>query len=81
MQEVVQSYINNGDFFSCGNIQRRIIYTYEQDFSKHAQNKIIPKIRLIWNYVSSQLVKENKKFIYRLLREGARAKDYETAIM
>lgn len=54
---------------------------YEQDFSKHAPIEMVPKIRMVWNSIPSQLAKENKKFIYGVVREGARAKDYETAIM
>ncbi|MCD7772528.1 MAG: DUF4143 domain-containing protein, partial [Ruminococcus sp.] len=54
---------------------------YEQDFSKHAPKEIVQKIRMVWNSIPSQLAKENKKFIYGLVREGGRAKDYETAIM
>ena len=52
-----------------------------QDFSKHAPNDIVPKIRMLWNSIPAQLAKENKKFLYGLIREGARAKEYETAIM
>lgn len=44
-------------------------------------HEIVPRIRMIWNTIASQLAKENKKFIYGMVREGARAKDYETAIM
>lgn len=51
------------------------------DFSKHAPIEIVPKIRMVWNSIPSQLAKENKKFIYGLVREGGRAKEYETAIM
>lgn len=50
-------------------------------YPKHAPNEIVPKIRMLWNCIPSQLAKENKKFIYGILREGARAKEYETAIM
>lgn len=59
----------------------RILAAYEQDFSKHAPIGIVPKIRMVWNSIPSQLAKENKKFIYGLIRDGARAKEYETAIM
>ena len=62
-------------------IQQRILAAYEQDFSKHAPNEIVPRLRMLWNSIPSQLAKENKKFIYGLVREGARAKDYDTAIM
>lgn len=51
------------------------------DFSKHAPNEIVPKIRMLWNSIPSQLARENKKFIYGLVREGGRAREYETAIM
>ncbi len=81
MPEAVLSFAENGDFNEVRNIQKRILASYEQDFSKHAPNEIVPKIRMLWNSIPSQLAKENKKFIYGLVREGARAKGYETAIM
>lgn len=81
MPEVVQNFVENSDLNVVREIQQRILIAYEQDFSKHAPNEIVPKIRMIWNSIPSQLAKENKKFIYSLVREGARAKDYETAIM
>ena len=81
MPEAVQSFVDDKDFKEVREIQKRILVAYEQDFSKHAPNEIVPKIRMLWNSIPSQLAKENKKFIYGLVREGARAKDYETAIM
>lgn len=81
MPEVVQNFSENKDFSEVRSIQKRILSAYEQDFSKHAPNEIVPKIRMVWNSVPSQLAKENKKFVYGLVREGARAKDCETAIM
>lgn len=81
MPEAVQSFVENKDFNEVRDIQKRILAAYEQDFSKHAPNELVPKIRMLWNSIPSQLAKENKKFIYGLLREGARAKEYETAIM
>lgn len=81
MPEAVQSFIENKDFNEARDIQKRILAAYEQDFSKHAPYEIVPKIRMIWNSIPSQLAKENKKFIYSLVREGGRAKEYETAIM
>ena len=81
MPEAVQSFAEDGDFNEVREIQKRILAAYEQDFSKHAPNDIVPRLRMIWNSIPSQLAKENKKFIYGLVREGARAKDYETAIM
>jgi len=81
MPEAVQSFAENKDFNEVREIQKRILAAYEQDFSKHAPNEIVPRLRMLWNSIPSQLAKENKKFIYGLIREGARAKDYETAIM
>ena len=81
MPEAVQSFIDDKDFNEVRNIQKRILAAYEQDFSKHAPIEIVPKIRMVWNSIPSQLSKENKKFIYGLVREGGRAKDYGTAIM
>ena len=81
MPEAVQSFAENKDFNEVREIQKQILAAYEQDFSKHAPNEIVPRLRMLWNSIPSQLAKENKKFIYGLVREGARAKDYETAIM
>ena len=81
MPEAVQSFAESKDFNEVREIQRRILMAYEQDFSKHAPNEIVPRLRMLWNSIPSQLAKENKKFIYGLIREGARAKEYETAIM
>ena len=81
MPEAVQDFIENKDFNNVREIQKRILNAYEQDLSKHAPNEIVPRLRMLWNSIPSQLAKENKKFIYGLVREGARAKDYETALM
>lgn len=81
MPEAVATFTDTKDFSKVRHVQQNIIHAYEQDFSKHAPIEITPKLRLIWNSIPSQLAKENKKFIYGLVREGARAKDYETAIM
>lgn len=81
MPEAVQSFSENKDFNEVREIQKRILLAYEQDFSKHAPNEIVPRLRMLWNSIPAQLAKENKKFIYGLVREGARAKEYETAIM
>ena len=60
--------------------QNRILNSYEGDFSKHAPNETVPRIRMVWQSIPSQLAKENKKFVYSVLRKGARAKDFELAI-
>lgn len=81
MPEAVRNFAENKDFNEVREIQKRILTAYEQDFSKHAPNEIVPRLRMLWNSIPSQLAKENKKFIYGLIREGARAKDYEMALM
>lgn len=81
MPEAVLRFSENKDFNEVRDVQKRILAAYEQDFSKHAPHEIVPRIRMVWNSIPSQLAKENKKFIYGLVKEGGRAKDYETAIM
>mgnify|MGYP005956085325 FL=1 len=81
MPEAVESFAENQDFNEVRKIQKRILAAYEQDFSKHAPNEVVPRLRMLWNSIPAQLAKENKKFIYGLVREGARAKDYETALL
>ncbi len=81
MPEAVQAYTDNSDFNEVRDIQQRLLTAYEQDFSKHAPNDVVPRIRMLWNSIPSQLTKENKKFIYGLIKEGARAKEFEMALM
>ena len=81
MPEAVKSFVEHKDYNEVRKIHNKILKAYEQDFSKHAPNEIVPRLRALWNSISSQLAKENKKFIYALLRDGARAKDYEIALM
>lgn len=80
MPEAVAKFIENNDFSEVRKIHRQILEMYESDFSKHAPNEIVPRIRMLWNSIPSQLAKENRKFIYSLVREGSRAKDYELAL-
>lgn len=81
MPEVVYNFSENMDFTEVRVIQENILKAYEQDFSKHAPNEVIPRIRMLWNSIPSQLTKENKKFIYGLIKDGARAKEYEMAML
>ncbi len=81
MPEAVQAFVDNRDFNEVREIQQRILAAYEQDFSKHAPNETVPRIRMLWNSIPAQLAKENKKFIYGLIKEGARAKEYELAML
>ena len=80
MPEAVVSYIENNDLKMVRTIQQKIIIGYENDFAKHAPNEIVPKIRMVWQSLISQLAKENRKFIYGQIKKGSRAKDFETAI-
>lgn len=80
MPEVVLSYRTQNDFKEVRVVQKRILTAYEHDFSKHAPSDIVPRIRMLWNSIPSQLAKENKKFIYGAVKPGSRAKDYELAL-
>lgn len=80
MPEAVKEYAETKNFQTVREIQAEILDSYVRDFSKHAPINELPRIRQVWESVPTQLAKENKKFIYGLLREGARAKDYEMAI-
>jgi len=81
MPGAVSSWLDTRDYSIVESRQRDILETYENDFSKHAPKNIVPKLRYLWDSIPSQLAKENKKFIYGLVREGARARDYEGAML
>lgn len=80
MPEAVAVFAETRDWKQVRKVQTHILNAYEADFSKHAPKEIVPRIRMVWQSIPSQLAKENKKFIYGVLREGARAKEYELAI-
>lgn len=80
MPEVVSTYIQENDINLVRKIQNRILEAYQQDFSKHAPVEIVPRIRMLWNSIPAQLTKENKKFIYGQIKQGARARDFELAL-
>jgi len=80
MPEVVASFIAARDYGKVREIQKRILIAYEQDFSKHAPNETVPRIRMLWSSAPAQLARENRKFIYGLIRQGARAREYELAM-
>ena len=80
MPEVVQTYAETRDFNRVREIQKNLLNYYQQDFSKHAEVSLVPRLNLVWNSIPMQLAKENKKYIYGQVREGARAKDFELAI-
>lgn len=80
MPAAVKAYIPKQNLAAARRVQLRLISDYEQDFSKHVPTAVIPRVHMVWSSIPSQLAKENKKFIYSVLREGARAKDFELAI-
>ena len=80
MPEVVENYVQFQDLNTVRAIQEKIILGYEHDFAKYAPIAIVPKIRLVWHTLISQLAKDNRKFIYGQTQKGARAKDFEMAI-
>ena len=80
MPEAVNAWVTNKDIEKVNKIQKNILLTYESDFSKHTTNAEANKISLIWNGIPSQLAKENKKFLYQTIKEGARAREYEGAL-
>ena len=80
MPEAVQCYFDTDDTAGVREIQKQLLLYYENDFSKHAPKELIPRIQMVWNSILTQLAKENRKFIYGIVREGARARDFEIAI-
>jgi len=81
MPEAVLRFTENKDWDEVRQVQKLILSAYVQDFSKHAPTEIVPRIRMLWESLPSQLARENKKFIYGLIREGARAREYEHALL
>lgn len=81
MPEVVDRYVHDGNLLATRQVQEAILNAYEQDFSKHAPNNIVPRLREVWNAIPAQLAKENKKFIFRQVREGARGREYNDALV
>lgn len=80
MPEVVNAFVERKDYAVVRQLQQNILDSYDRDFSKHAPIAEVPRIRMVWRSVPAQLAKENRKFIYGVVKEGARAKDFELAI-
>jgi uncharacterized protein len=80
MPEAVSSFISENDFDMVRAIQKNILSAYDHDFSKHAPAEIVPRIKMLWQSIPSQLSKENKKFIYGVIKQGGRAKEFELAL-
>jgi predicted AAA+ superfamily ATPase len=80
MPEAVNQFVLNGSFTDIREIHHQILDAYEQDFSKHTPYEIAPRIRMVWNSIPAQLSRENRKFIYGIIKKGARSRDYELAL-
>ncbi len=80
MPESVLMWTKARDVAAMQNVLSDIIEAYERDFAKHPNISEFPKISMIWKSVPSQLARENKKFLYRVVKEGARAREYEDAL-
>jgi uncharacterized protein len=81
MPEAVVSLLEKQDMEKTQQVLQNIINAYALDFSKHAENKEIPKLNHLWSSIPSQLAKENKKFLYQAVRQGARSREYEDALL
>ena len=80
MPEVVSTWIETKDFSEVRRVQKELLETYANDVSKHTSSEMANKIKQVWDSVPSQLAKENKKFLYSVVKESARAREYENAI-
>lgn len=80
MPEAVSRYLEHEDLNETREVQRSILDTYDADFSKHAPIRLLERLRLTWNSIPAQLARENRKFMYGLIRTGARAREFEECL-
>ncbi|MBD5424821.1 MAG: ATP-binding protein [Bacteroides sp.] len=80
MPEAVLTYSEGGSLSEVREVQEEILRSYDFDFSKHAPAEIVPRIRMLWSSLPAQLSRENRKFIYGLVKSGARAREFEVAL-
>ncbi len=80
MPAVVTEWLGSKDYNKVNRIQQELIAAYQKDFSKHAPAQEVPRIDMVWQSILGQLSKENKKFVYGVLKKGGRAKEFELAI-
>ena len=80
MPEVVSTWIETNDFNEVRRVQLELLETYKNDVSKHTSPEVANKIRQVWDSVPGQLAKENKKFLYSVVKQSARVREYENAI-
>ncbi len=80
MPEAVKRFVETNDVNTVRQVQKEILFLYQNDMSKHLTNSESARIRQVWQIIPSQLARENKKFVFGAIKTGARAKDYEMAI-
>ncbi|WP_191014249.1 ATP-binding protein [Treponema zioleckii] len=80
MPEVVESFRKDSDYNKARSIQNTIIAQYRGDFGKHAGERELPRINMVWDSIPMQLAKENKKFFFGKIKHGARSSEFEVAI-
>ncbi len=81
MPEATVAMLQNRGMLEVDNILQGILDLYELDFSKYAEPREIPRIHALWHSLPSQLAKENRKFVYKVVKKGARSRDYEDALL
>ena len=80
MPEAVSVFLDTNDANSVREVQREILTAYRNDIAKHTTDEQSKRIGMVWRSMPSQLSKENKKFVYGVVRKGGRAKEFELAI-
>ncbi len=80
MPESVRAWTEGRDIGRVQEVLMALLDAYERDFAKHADRSAFPKLSLIWSSVPAQLARENKKFLYKAVKEGSRAREYEDAL-
>lgn len=80
MPEVVNDFVKNNDYKKARKIQENILSAYTSDFSKHISSTGKLKIDLLWESIPNQLTQESKKFVYKKIKQGARADEFEEAL-
>lgn len=81
MPEAITTLLENKGMLKVDEVLQHILDLYQLDFSRYASPVEIPRINSLWNSLPSQLAKENRKFIYRIVRSGARAREYEDGLL
>ncbi|MCR5813455.1 MAG: ATP-binding protein [Desulfovibrio sp.] len=79
MPEAVDVFVKTRDFAEVRQVQKALLDLYEADFGKHIPDVDLPRVRLIWNAIPSQLAKDNRKFFFGQVKKGARASEFEKA--